>query len=100
MYVCIAWHVRDAASTGPVRQHILDELRHRPFDNVFEPFEGAVFASIRTGYTRDEVTDLQNALRQGADGIWSFTISSSERGYSINRSLDIGKDACDRVANA
>jgi len=103
MYISLSWAAVNPANTESVETVILNAVHGRQFENIFEPFLGAVLASFASGVSRDEAAALQGDLRvlstQAPDD-FSFTMTWTSTGQSIWRSTDIPKAKCDAVANA
>jgi hypothetical protein len=103
MYISLSWAAADPDNTIAVETIVLNAVHARQFENVFEPFLGAVLASFASGVSRDEATALQGDLRilsTQAPNDFSFTMTWTSTGQSIWRSTDIPKSKCDAVANA
>jgi len=103
MYISLSWAAADPDNTEAVETVVLNAVHSRQFENVFEPFLGAVLASFASGVSRDEATALQADLRRLstlAPNDFSFTMTWTSTGQSIWRSTDIPKAKCDAVADA
>jgi hypothetical protein len=103
MYISLSWAAADPANSAAVETIVLNAVHSHQFENVFEPFLGAVLASFASGVSRDEATALQSDLRFVSTQVpndFSFTMTWTSTGQSIWRSTDIPKAKCDAVADA
>ena len=96
MYITLAWKPTNGASTATVEAALDQQLAQRNFTNVFKPYDHFLIANV-PGNKKSPIDDLQTALR-GLD--MSFTISATQRGWTMWRSPDISEQQLEDICDA
>ncbi len=96
MYISLAWKPTNGASSPAVEAALDQELAQRKFTNVFKPYDHFLIANV-PGNKKSPIDDLQTALR-ALD--MSFTITATQRGWTMWRSADISETQCDCIVDA
>jgi hypothetical protein len=96
MYITLAWKPTNGAPSAAVETALDQVLAQRNFKNVFKPYDHFLIANV-PGNKKSPIDDLQTALR-ALD--MSFTITATQRGWTMWRSADISEHQCECITDA
>ena len=96
MYISLAWKPVNGADPATVEAALDQILAQRNFSNVFKPYDHYLLANV-PGNKKSPIDDLQMALR-ALD--MSFTITATQRGWTMWRSKDVSEQKCEEICDA